>query len=130
MTSFSLLVMPLLSSILLVFFAAAAQCSPLSCCPSGLPGPFPELFLRSQPVLPSWTLLSQDLTLALVELRKVLVIPLFHPIQVFLQGGALFQSVHFSTQFHPIFQITFEDIKVHWAKYQTQGDPVWDGFPV
>lgn len=51
MTSFSLLVLPLLTSIMLVFSAAAAQCSLLSCCPSGPPGPFPGAAPR--PVDPS-----------------------------------------------------------------------------
>lgn len=70
----------------------------------------------------------QDLTFVFVELHKVLVSPLFWPIQVFLQGGSPFPSVHFPTQFgiigtlyqgtlHPTLQITSEDIKQQWAQY-------------
>ncbi|GAB0187163.1 cAMP-dependent protein kinase inhibitor alpha [Grus japonensis] len=83
-----------------------------------------------QPVLHSWIMFSQvqDLTLVLVELHKVLVSPLFQPIQIFLQGGSPFRSVHFLTRFRiisklhqgtldPIIQITYEDTKQCWAQY-------------
>ena len=39
----------------------------------------------------------KTLFLSLLELHKVFVSLLFQPIQIFWQGGALFQSVHFST---------------------------------
>ncbi|KAK4825412.1 hypothetical protein QYF61_027178 [Mycteria americana] len=85
---------------------------------------------RPQVVLHSWIMFSQvqDFTLVLIEPHKVLVSPLFQPIQVFLQGGSPFRSVHFSTQFgiisklhqgtlDPITQITYEDIKQRGAQY-------------
>lgn len=56
---------------------------------------------RFQPVLCSWIILSwvQILTLVLVELHNVLISPLFQLIQVFLQGGSPFPSIHFLRQF-------------------------------
>ena len=75
-------------------------------------------------MLNSWIMLSQvqDLTLVLVELQKVLVSPLFQPIQVLQEAGSPFPSVHYPTQFgilgkihqgtvDPVIKITYEDIK-------------------
>ncbi|KAK4828564.1 hypothetical protein QYF61_027533 [Mycteria americana] len=98
---------------------------------------------RSLPVLHSWIMFSQvqGLTLVLVEHHNVLVSPLFQPIQIFLQGGSPFQSVHFPTQFgiisklhqgtlDPIIQIAYEDIRQRWAQYRSLGDPTCDRLPV
>ena len=55
---------------------------------------------RSQTVLHSWIMFSQvqDLTFVFAELHKVLVRPLFQPIQVLLQQRSL-PKLHFPTQF-------------------------------
>ncbi|GAB0186062.1 mitochondrial enolase superfamily member 1 [Grus japonensis] len=95
-----------------------------------------------QSMLHSWVMFSQvqDLTLVLAELHKVLVSPLYQPIEVFLQGGSSLRSIYFPTQFgiirklhqgalDPIIQITYEDIKWCWTQYQSLGDPTGDRLP-
>ena len=134
-------------SILLSFFAAAARFTRIEPVVYQDPQvPFHRAAPKlggSQPVLHSWIMFSrvQDLTFVFTELHKILVNPLFQPIQIFLQGGSPFQSVHFRFQFGIIgkflqgtldlmIQITDEDNKQRWAQYQSLGDPTGDWLPV
>lgn len=70
----------------------------------------------------------QDCTLVLVELHKGLISALLQLIQVLLQGGSPFQSVHLFTMsgitsklcqgtLDSLIQLTYEDIKQHWVQY-------------
>lgn len=125
MTCLCLLVMPLLlqPSTLLAFLAGAAHSS----LTLSLLLAEPQLVIP-QPVLHSWIMLSQvqDFTLILAGLQNDFVIPLSQLTQALLQGGSPFQRAHLSTPsgitsklcqgtLDPPIQITYEDLKQHWA---------------